>query len=297
MANQKSRRIQKARYWWGVLYPENMVDQWQDQIGDILQVPYCYCMHDHDTDQKSEHRKDHIHLILAFPNTTTYKHAYSIFSLLSADGKSAINKCEAVIGIRRCYDYLIHDTDECRKKEKTLYPAAVRISGNNFDIGAYEQLGIAEKDEICKQIAQDIRTYCISNFLDLYEYVVDTYDDTNYFELLRTYSSFFERLTRGNFQRYEQGRSRTELKADQERVSRILEDIKESDKTIVYVHEILPEAHEKHTEAHEKHTEARTNLLVKCCLFCGSSSLRKCGKTPRGLQRYVCKDCGKSFSF
>lgn len=283
MATQKSRRIQKARYWWGVLYPENMVDQWQDRIGDILQVPYCYCLHDHDSDHKSEHRKDHIHLILAFPNTTTYKHAYSIFSLLSADGRSAINTCEAVIGIRRCYDYLIHDTDECRKKDKTLYPAAARVSGNNFDIGAYEQLGVAEKDEICRQIAQDIRTYCISNFLDLYEFVVDTYDDTNYFELLRTYSSFFERLTRGNFQRFEQGRVAASAKAASDRADNSLLEREKQ--------------HENNTEEYENNTQQYTEIFVKCCPHCGSLLLKKFGKTQAGSQRWACKDCGKVFSF
>ena len=40
---------------------------------------------------------------------------------------------------------LIHDTDTCRKQGKELYPPENRITGNNFDIGAYEQVGIAEK--------------------------------------------------------------------------------------------------------------------------------------------------------
>ena len=29
--------------------------------------------------------------------------------------EKALNKCERVIDIRHCYDYLIHDTDKCRK--------------------------------------------------------------------------------------------------------------------------------------------------------------------------------------
>ena len=62
----------KNRYWWAVLYPENMRPDWETMIGDILQVPYCYCKHTTDTDQKSEHRKDHIHLIIAFNNTNIH---------------------------------------------------------------------------------------------------------------------------------------------------------------------------------------------------------------------------------
>lgn len=35
---------------------------------------------------------------------------------------------------------------------------------------------------------------------------------------------------------------------------------------------------------------------IECCLFCGSTGLKKHGKTKGGVQRYICKDCGKSFS-
>ena len=114
-------KIDKARFWTGVLYPENMREDWKEVIGDTLQYPYAYCQHSQDKDSKSEHRKDHVHLIVAFPNTTTYKHALNVMDLLSAEGKKAINKCEAVVGIRNVYDYLIHDTEDCRKKGKEQY--------------------------------------------------------------------------------------------------------------------------------------------------------------------------------
>ena len=29
----------KARYWWAVLYQENMVDGWRDNIEELLQLP------------------------------------------------------------------------------------------------------------------------------------------------------------------------------------------------------------------------------------------------------------------
>lgn len=35
---------------------------------------------------------------------------------------------------------------------------------------------------------------------------------------------------------------------------------------------------------------------VYCCPICGSSSYKKKGYTKQGMQRYLCKDCGKSFS-
>ena len=197
--------IDKARFWTAVLYPENMREDWEVAIGDVVQYPYAYCIHTQDKDSKSEHRKDHVHIILAFPNTTTYKHAMSVFDLLSAEGKKALNKCEAVIGIRNVYDYLIHDTDACKKQGKEPYDPSERITGNNFDIGSFEQLGTAEKNEMFLEMSQAIKENFICNYMDFFTYVVDTYEEIGYIEVLRTHSAHFERLTRGNYQEWERG--------------------------------------------------------------------------------------------
>jgi hypothetical protein len=42
----------KVKLWEGICYPENMRDDWQDEIDDILQVPFAYAVHDIDHDQK-----------------------------------------------------------------------------------------------------------------------------------------------------------------------------------------------------------------------------------------------------
>lgn len=260
-------KIEKARFWTGVLYPENMKEDWQEIVGDTLQYPYAYCVHTQDNDTKSEHRKDHVHLIVAFPNTTTYQHALNVMDLLSAEGKKAINKCEAIIGIRNVYDYLIHDTEDCRKKGKELYPVENRITGNNFDIGAYEQLGIAEKNEMFIEMSQAIRENGFTNYMDFYEYVVDTYEDMNYIEVMRSYSGHFERLTRGNYQRWEQGQraeNRGLIRPSQAKV-------------------------------HEKSTEKPTENTPICCPECGSIEVVKRGKTLANTQRWGCKDCEKRF--
>lgn len=197
-----ANNINKARYWVGVLYLENMVDNWQDEIGDLLQLPYAYCIHNLDTDSESEHRKDHAHIIIVFPNTTTYNNAMNVFNLLSATGKKALNTCQAIVSIRQMYEYLIHNTDGCRKKNKHLYNASDRITGNNFDIGSYEQVSISEKNDMCKELCDLIIDMQFCNFSDFYLYAMQKYDDTNYFEVLKTYSGLLERLTRGNYLKY-----------------------------------------------------------------------------------------------
>ena len=158
----------------------------------------------HDKDTKSEHRKDHIHLILVFPNTTTQAHAESVFQRLCAEGKKAFNTIQSIINIRNSYDYLIHDTETCRKKGKELYSEAERIKGNCFDIGAYEQVGLAEKNEICRELCSAIVDNGFTNFVDFYSFVIATYEDSNYFDILKTYSGLFERLCKGNYHKWQE---------------------------------------------------------------------------------------------
>lgn len=180
---------------------ENMIDSWQDEIGDLLQLPYAYCVHDKCMEKDgSTLRKEHVHLVIAFPNTTTYNHAFRVFQALEKEGRQAFNKIEQVISVRHVYDYLIHDTEDCRKKKKHLYDPSERITGNNFDIGAYEQLSSKEKTDIAKKLCDIIMEQGYYNFADFYGYVIQNGSSED-FEILKTYSGLFERLTRGNYQK------------------------------------------------------------------------------------------------
>lgn len=190
----------KNRYWWAVLYPENMRSGWETLIGDILQVPYCYCKHTTDTDQKSEHRKDHIHLIIAFSNTTTYKRALEVFSLLNAPDRIAVNTCQGIVNIRNAYDYLLHDTETCKKLGKFLYPKEARICGNNFDIGSFEQVSVADKQQWRRELMELVKSQGFVNFMDFVDYVLENYDD-RYLDIVASYSGLYERMTKGNYQR------------------------------------------------------------------------------------------------
>lgn len=185
----------KARYWVGVGYPENMIDTWKEDIGDLVQLPFAYCVHDKDVNGDGEDRKTHVHLILAFPNTTTYKNALSVFQRL---GKLAFNTCEPVINIRSKYEYLIHNTEECRKKKKYLYKVSERITGNNFDIGSYEQISLGQKKQMRTELSRLIIDNNIMNYTDFYANVISNYSD-DYEDIVSSYSGHFERLCKGNY--------------------------------------------------------------------------------------------------
>lgn len=191
------------KYWVGILYPENMSPTWQEDIGDLIQLPYAYCIHDKDLDKDGDCATIHVHLIIAFKNTTTYKHALSVFEKLSAPGKRAINTCEPIINIRNKYNYLIHDTEESKKKGKYQYDPKERITGNNFDIAHFEQVSVQDKNIMCMELCTLIIDKGFTNFGDFYSFVFDNFisDNSNYFDIIKSYSGLFERLTKSNFQK------------------------------------------------------------------------------------------------
>lgn len=191
----------KRRNWWAVLYLENMVDDWQNSIGDLLQLPYAYCIHDKDTDTMSEHKKDHVHIIITYNNSTSYSAAYEVFNRLSAPGKRALNKVEGVINIRNAFEYLIHNTEDCKKKEKYLYPVTSRITGNNFDIATLESISAIDKINAVKYLCDLVVNKGITNFQDLYQCVSNLEDSTLYFTCLMSYSGLLDRLISGVYKK------------------------------------------------------------------------------------------------
>lgn len=232
----------KVRYWWGILYPENMIENWKDQIEDVLQLPFCYCVHDKDLlRDPDEQRKVHLHLIIAFPNTTTYKHACEVFNRLSAPGRSCIpagKGAEALVSIEYGYDYLIHDTDKCRREGKYQYPREERICGNNFDIGAYIQLSKAQEKEIFNDIIDTIYQCCFESFMEVdrffrYDYHYDTEDQQKYYDnVLRGHFRYFDCICKGitfkKKQYFKEGLySAEERKKKIERDNKFLSDMKD----------------------------------------------------------------------
>ena len=279
---EKIIAVGKARYWWAVLYPENMIEDWEALLPEILQLPFAYCIHDDDLekefeDQTQQKRKTHMHLMVAFSNTTTYKHVMEILSLLNAPGKKAFNKVEAIRGVRHAYEYLIHNTEASKRDGKKRYEPKERITGNNFDIGAYEQISSSDKLKMSKDICNYIVEHDICNFADLYMAVISCFDD-NYFEILQTYSGFYERLIKGNYHKLQQSYDNMEEEYTSENDSFEGENAKN----------LCPS--QAHAYAH-----AYENTLV-FCPDCGSVEVVKNGKTRANTQVFKCKACGKKFT-
>lgn len=201
----------KYSQWLFVAYPENMVDDWQVRIGEILAgYPYAYCIHDKDmlgtykqVEGEEYQRKAHVHGIVVFNNQRAFKNVVELFQGLSKPGKSCLRKgkeAEPCKNIRHSYEYLIHNTETAKRQGKYQYNASERVIGNNFDIGAYEAISLADKNKMAKELADVIVSEGFSNFADFYMYVISNYD-LEYFDIIKSYSGLYERLTKGNYQK------------------------------------------------------------------------------------------------
>lgn len=209
MSSKYSRAFdpkESARYWWCKAYPENMVDDWEDQIGMILQLPYAYCIHDEDKLTTGEERKRHVHIIIAYGNTAKGSSALKVFQRLSKPGRSCLQKgheIEPCNNIKFAYDYLIHDTEDARKHGKKVYDPSARVTGNNFDIGAYVTISSKEKNDMALELCMYIIDNKIMNFADFLTMSLEEKGgDVNYFEVIKSYSGLFDRTINGVWKKY-----------------------------------------------------------------------------------------------
>lgn len=190
---------ESAKYWQGILYPENMRADWQDEIYNLIQKPFAYCRHNKDKLVERGERKDHVHLIIVWDAPTTKTWALYVFNLLSDGKKSCCSTIEPCIDIRHCYDYLIHDTEDARRKGKVVYSPEFRICGNGFDIGAYEQISAVDKIRMTIEIQDFIESEGITDYFTLGKKVAAHFD-LKYYQLVKESSGHFKGLVNGFWQ-------------------------------------------------------------------------------------------------
>ena len=181
--------------------PENMIDTWKDDIGNIPSRirMLTVSMMPIGTELRTRGRNT---FILFWHSQTQprikqpwdYSRSYQLLGEYAA---IHVSKSEI---LRFVYNYLIHDTEDCRKKGKHLYKASERITGNNFDIGSFEQLSTEDKRKMADEIEDFIYEHNIYNYADLNYYVKNNFD-SQYREVIKSYSGHFDRLCKGMYLR------------------------------------------------------------------------------------------------
>lgn len=190
-----------------------MNPSWEADIYDVLGgIPFAYAVHDKDIDSESQERKDHVHILMVFSAPTTQKHVYQLCDRLSKPGHHAFVNPQICASVRGSYDYLIHDTEGCRKKNKYLYPSEARILGNNFEIGLFEQISLEEKKQFRNMLAVYIIEYNFTNFRSFMVCGQREFKDQIdlFMDVVASYSGYMMNLIRGNYQHAEEIRSKSE---------------------------------------------------------------------------------------
>ncbi len=213
-----------SRNWEVILYPSNMLDNWEDIIDELLPYAMCYAIHDKDPhiDKKTGEVNNgvHVHCMIHYNNTTTQNWIIKLFntslSKLNKNGsidKPCCSTAEPIGNMQFAYDYLIHNTVKAKKQGKYLYPESARVCLNNFDIHF-----LADEDEQEKMLkidilSEEIVNRKITNYVDFYNLVKNSYDIT-YVRLQKQNNSYFNTLIKGNYNKYVKGKKKDEEKQE-----------------------------------------------------------------------------------
>lgn len=158
--SDKEYEVSKFRSMEFLMYPESMIDDWLDVLPTITDAEIALGVHDFLEKTSS---KVHVHCLLHFNNPRTIKVTYeNLNRRLSKDGLTACANptIDCIVNnFKHAYDYLLHDTDDARKKGKHQYPIENRILLNNFDIGHIIQLSSSDKLEIRNELRKIIKQY------------------------------------------------------------------------------------------------------------------------------------------
>lgn len=181
-------------------YPDNLLDNWENLIGPLLQVPCCWILHDKDNCDP------HIHLIIKWGNNVSM--SYFIKYCNQMLKKEGINPntgkefcpfklIQPVKFPEDAYNYLIHDTDKARSEGKYQYSKLERHVENGFDIHFVKQLDTKKKFLISKEISDHIKKYQCQDIMQFYDWICCQGED--FYLVYQSHSGFFDRLCSGNW--------------------------------------------------------------------------------------------------
>lgn len=140
-------------------YPCEVVRYILDNLDGLIH--YAFCLHDRDYAEDGECKKAHIHLLLYFSDLMTASEVCSWFH-------STQFKIISRTDVTNEWNYLIHDSNACRKARKYLYDKSERITDNE-DYWLSRCTGSCENDKFVKMV--DDMLLCNTDKLSFREFV------------------------------------------------------------------------------------------------------------------------------
>lgn len=174
----------KARYWWFVLYPESAPEDWVEQITKTG-LPFCISpLHDKDKNADLEFKKEHVHVILAYANPTTYRNVVrTITEPLNQPHPQYIS------ALKGAFRYLTHADNP----EKAQYDLKDIKRYNGFLESDFFSQTTSDEDKIYDEIEDIIIKNSIFEFYHLVVYLRlnESYDLLSF---LRRHTIYFKEL-------------------------------------------------------------------------------------------------------
>lgn len=252
----------KKRNWAFVLYPESAPEDWQER----LQATGLQCaispLHDKDVNPDGEPKKAHYHVILSYSGPTSYNVVKAITDELGQPIPQALEQ------VRGYYRYLTHRDNP----EKYQYDEREIKTINGFNIADFIELTRAEVAQHKKAIQHLIRERGIYEYAELMDVLLDEELDTEY-DVASSNTLFFDRYVS----------SRRHAPREVAEAEPVIDR-----ETGEITGEILKVQEEPGTQPTPEQIERR-------CPECGSSDVKKKGKTAAEQQRFQCKECNRTF--
>lgn len=116
----QKRMLENRSHTWFIVsyYPEFVLREILSQCQHLAH--YAFCTHNNDLDEKNNHKKDHTHLLLCFDFA---EYASRVAFFFHTTQLRAVSSHD----LSKEFNYLIHDSDACRKEGKYLYDNSARI--------------------------------------------------------------------------------------------------------------------------------------------------------------------------
>lgn len=187
-----------------IAYPDRMIDDWETVCSTVLQVPFCFIVHDHDQ------CKTHVHFMISWNNNVQLKYFLKFFNqMLARSGIDPVTGKPFVAAVliqdvkkpADAYQYLTHDTPKARSDGKFQYSKLDLHNCNGFDIHFVSQMDYKKKYLISKDISEYIIKYNVMDITDVLSFCNRKGED--YYLYLESHSGFFDRLCGGVWKKSE----------------------------------------------------------------------------------------------
>ena len=255
MATQKKSDMRK-RNWTFLVYEDSAPSDWQAKLAEQHVPMFISPYHANDLNPDNTLKKPHWHVVVMFTGKQPQARAQAISALCS---NVLVQGVGDIVGMAR---YLCH----LDNPEKAQY-----LPSDVICLGGADYLDKVNKAADTDAAVSEMMDWCIEqqcySFFQLSNYARK--DRSDWFRVLSSARTVF--LTAW-LKSYKWELEQEEIKRDYRRAAKAAEEA-------------------RYLEEREEEEQQDMNF----CPSCGSVNIRRNGKTTGGMQRWNCRDCGKSF--